>query len=269
MSPPVTSCTLEGESGSGGDNAWYRSDVNVSLTASDGSGIGVRDTEYSIDNGPWMPYTGHFNVTKEGISYVNFRSTDLLNHVETEQIRQVKIDRVPPEIFYTVSPPLVLGQWYTDTVTVHFTGSDDKSGIGNVTPDIYLSEDGANQSVIGYVYDMAGNMNWTQVSGINIDMKSPITMCTLDHVPTKDGWFNTSVNASLAAFDNNGAGANWTEYKLNDQDWVKYAPNSQIPIVTEGVNTIYYRSVDNVSHLEPINPGASTSTGHRLTSPIR
>ncbi len=253
MSPPVTSCILEGENGSGGDNAWYRSDVKVSLAASDGSGIGVKGIEYQVDDGPWTPYIGNFNITKEGISYVYFQSVDMLNHMETAQVRQVKIDRVPPEIYYSITPLPGKDQWYTDTATVHFIGSDDKSGIGNVTPDIYLSEDGANQSVIGYVYDMAGNMNWTQVSGINIDMKSPVTMCALDHVPAKDGWFNTSVNASLAAFDNDGAGASWTEYKLNDQGWIKYAPNSQIPIVAEGANTIYYRSVDNVSHLEPIN----------------
>jgi hypothetical protein len=252
-SPPLTSCIFEGQGGGAGDNVWYRSNVTVTLAASDGSGIGVDNTEYRVDNGPWTSYTGPFNVIKEGHSYVYFRSTDMLHQQETEQVREVKIDRGYPSISYSIIPPLDKDDWATDTVIVHFTGSDSLSGIGSVTPDIYLSEDGYNQSVVGYAYDMAGNMNWVMVSGINIDRKSPVTMCTLDHTPTADGWFNTSVNASLDAFDNTGSGANWTEYKLNDTQWVKYTPHTLIPIVDDGYNVIYYRSVDNTSHLEPIN----------------
>ena len=74
--PPSTTTS---PSGTMGNNGWWQSDVQVSLSASDGSGIGVASTEYRVDGGPWQTYTGPFTVSGDGTHTVEYRSTDGLS----------------------------------------------------------------------------------------------------------------------------------------------------------------------------------------------
>jgi hypothetical protein len=190
-------------------------------------------------------------VYGEGNTSVSYYSVDNVGNVETSNTTQVKIDMTPPVIYATILAQPCISGWYTNTVIVHFTATDDLSGVGSITPDIYLSTNGPNQSVTGYAYDMAGNMNSTTISGINISMGAPTTMCALNRTPDADGWLNSSVTVSLSAFNNTGPATSYINYSFDGTHWQKYT--QQFIVSPQGNNVLYYYSVNNIGQVEPLD----------------
>lgn len=93
--PPVTIVQL---SGTKGNNDWYLSDVNVSLSASDNEGgTGLKETKYSFDNSTWQTYTQPFIVDTEGITTIYYYSSDLVGNKEEVKKVDIQIDKTPPE----------------------------------------------------------------------------------------------------------------------------------------------------------------------------
>ncbi len=246
--PPMTTCSLAGYGGGTGDNTWYRDDVTVTLAATD-AGSGVNYTQYSFDLVNWTIYQHPFTVNET--SKVYFYSTDNVGNKEFPEERDINIDRTPPVMSsMNLTKPNADG-WYTDTAIIHFTATDDMSGVGSISPDIYLSSDGPNQTVTGYASDMAGNIASFTVSGFNIDINAPVTACTLNNTPEEDGWFRSNVQATLLSSDNSGTGSNATNYSFDGLTWYQYT--KPLNITNEGINVLYYNSTDNVRHVEPIN----------------
>jgi hypothetical protein len=252
--PPVTTCTLSGEGGGAGDNTWYRTDVMATLTAED-AGSGVDYTMYQVTNNSYnsglLKYSGPFMVYGEGISNVTYYSVDNVGNIEPYNITEVRIDKTLPEIYATIIAQPNVSGWYTNTVIVHFTATDDLSGVGYITPDIYLSTSGMNQSVTGYAYDMAGNVNSTTVSGINISMGASVTTCTFNRTPNEDGWFNSSVLVSLSASNNTGPSTKSINYSFDGIHWQSYS--QPFLVSSQGTNILYYSSVNAVGQVEPLD----------------
>lgn len=72
--PPVTTASLAGTAGQDG---WYLSDVQVTLTAADPDGADdIAFTKYAVDGGPLQTYTAPFTVSGDGIHNVTFYSED-------------------------------------------------------------------------------------------------------------------------------------------------------------------------------------------------
>ncbi len=96
ITPPTTTIAL---SGTLGNNDWYTSNVQVTLTATDNEGgSGVKNTEYSFDGTNWNAYTVPFTMTYEGTTTVYYRSTDNAGNVESTKSQTVNIDKTPPVI---------------------------------------------------------------------------------------------------------------------------------------------------------------------------
>lgn len=92
-SPPTTTASLSGIAGRSG---WYRSDVTVTLAATDNLS-GVAGTEYSLDGGAtWRPYTAPFAVAQEGKHTIRFRSADAAGNAEAAKSVEVWIDKTAP-----------------------------------------------------------------------------------------------------------------------------------------------------------------------------
>lgn len=91
---PTTSHSLNGVIG---ENGWYRSNVQVTLTASDNAGgSGVKVSQYKIDGGSWQTYGGPFNVTGDGNHTIYYQSQDNAGNWESVKSTPVKIDATPP-----------------------------------------------------------------------------------------------------------------------------------------------------------------------------
>lgn len=167
---PATSIDLRGTPGA---NGWFRSDVMATLRAEDGDGSGISRTEYSFDGANWSTYTGPFTIAVEGRTTVYYRSIDKAGNVEATKSAEVLIDKTPPAI--TGAPTTAPNEngWYNAGVVIHFTATDDISGIASVTPDVTVSTEGENLQVTGTATDRAGNAASCTVGGINIDWTAP------------------------------------------------------------------------------------------------
>jgi len=127
--PPTTTANL---SGVNGKNGWYISDVDVTLMADDGDGMGVASTEYSFDLASWLTYSFPITISAEGMTTLYYRSTDLAGNVEETQDLTVKIDKTQPVITvispagnaeYTLLENIIADWFATDAVSGLFSSS--------------------------------------------------------------------------------------------------------------------------------------------------
>lgn len=167
---PLTTISLSGTQGSAG---WFKSDVTVSLSATDMSNTGINRTEYSFNGSVWNRYTGPFNITKEGMTAVYYRSIDNASGVETAKMRVVSIDKTPPSITYSLTPAPNAKGWSNKTMLLHFETGDSVSGLTEHTSDTTLTNEGTYSSLTGIATDVAGNSVGVTVPTFYIDKTPP------------------------------------------------------------------------------------------------
>jgi cytochrome c len=100
---PTTEATLN-PAEPDGEDGWYVSPVQVTLTADDGEGSGVAATEYRVDGGEWQAYQGPVTVAADGEHVVEYRSSDEAGNEEPPGSVSFKIDRTAPEVACDVTP---------------------------------------------------------------------------------------------------------------------------------------------------------------------
>jgi hypothetical protein len=134
---PHTTITL---SGTKGNNGWYTSPVEVSLTATDAL-EGVNRTLCMVDTGSWGKYASPVDINGEGLHTVCYYSVDNGDNSERTRSVTVKIDMTPP----TLSITQANGTDFNGTPAVlSWTGSDAASGIDHYE---YSLDGGAFQYV--------------------------------------------------------------------------------------------------------------------------
>jgi hypothetical protein len=165
-------------SGKPGLNGWYKSDVFVSLVASDDLS-GVYATFYSINGGLFVDYSGAFLIPVDGVYKIEYFSKDIAGNVEfitTDGIDSLKsiclkIDKTVPTTTCTIIKEL-------NSAKISFNAFDLTSGIDK----IYFSLDGAQYSTynatlfIGpgfhtlsyYSVDYAGNIEMKKSETISV-----------------------------------------------------------------------------------------------------
>jgi outer membrane protein assembly factor BamB len=136
VSAPLTQAT---GSGPAGTNGWYRSAVQVALSAADNLS-GVQTTSYKVDGGTTKTYTTAFSVTGNGSHTVNFWSVDKATNTETMGSLAVNIDSTLPGVTCNVSPASSTKSSNPVTITVTGHATDTVSGV-SIT-------DGATFSVV-------------------------------------------------------------------------------------------------------------------------
>lgn len=97
--PPETNHDFDGTMG---ENDWYISCVEITLTATDDySGVAI--TYYRIDGGDWMEYTEPFEICDDGEHALEYYSIDYAENVEeVKGPFDFKIDQTSPEVSLTV-----------------------------------------------------------------------------------------------------------------------------------------------------------------------
>ena len=176
--PPVTRLDVIGIQGT---NGWHRSAVSLVLYAEDASGdccSGVASTEYRIADGDWARYAVPVRLDSQGVTKIGFRSTDVAGNAEVAGSVVVRIDTIPPTITgEPTTQPNAFG-WYPGDVVVRFRASDAGSGVAAVTTPRMITAEGKGLSTAGRARDMAGNVAWRTVGGINIDRTPPVATIT-------------------------------------------------------------------------------------------
>jgi hypothetical protein len=113
-----------------GEGGWHPGTVLVTLAATD-AGAGVAALEWSLDGGPWTPYTGAVTVTGNGPHELLYRATDGAGNVETLKSAVIQIDTDAPTVLVS---GLADGQLYGDSqdVRVSWQAVDPLSGVRSV-----------------------------------------------------------------------------------------------------------------------------------------
>ena len=163
-------CSIS-DSGTKGNNNWYRSNVNLKMTTSDKeSGV----TSYGMNTSNSATYNGTTQMTltydSKSATYYGFVK-DRAGNVGTCS-KTVKRDTVAPSCSLNKSGTAGNNGWYKSNVTVSFASkTDSTSGVSNYgittsTSASYNSKssvtqtaDTSNITYYGYVKDAAGNTN--------------------------------------------------------------------------------------------------------------
>ena len=95
--PPDTTCNLAGTMG---ENNWYTSSVQITLTAGD-EYSGVKNTYYRINSGSQQTYTSKITVSEGGEYTIEYWSEDKVGNVEAANSKSFKIDVDIPTIGIT------------------------------------------------------------------------------------------------------------------------------------------------------------------------
>ncbi|NOU85612.1 hypothetical protein GC102_07445 [Paenibacillus sp. LMG 31460] len=129
---PVTVATLS-PAAPNGKNSWYRTDVTVSLSVSANVYGGAAITEYQVNAGAWITYTGSIPAFGDGTYKFGYRSKDQAGNVEQIKTVEFKVDKMAPLLTIQLDQTSI---WPANhkMVTIHATlnSSDATSGVESV-----------------------------------------------------------------------------------------------------------------------------------------
>ncbi|NOU91275.1 hypothetical protein GC102_36955 [Paenibacillus sp. LMG 31460] len=146
---PVSIATLSPATPNG-SNGWYTSDVTVSLSVSDNV-YGMAKTEYQVNDGGWITYTGSIPAFGEGNYKVGYRSTDLAGNVESIKTIEFKIDKTAPILTVQLDKTSI---WPANhkmvTINATLNSSDAVSGVASVVlTSITINQSDSGEGDIG------------------------------------------------------------------------------------------------------------------------
>jgi hypothetical protein len=131
--------TIASQNPAAGATGWNKSDVAVTLQASDDSvGSGVQNISYALSGAQQSPVViagnpAVFSLTVEGITTINYAAADLAGNVESGKSGAVKIDKSSPSIQGMPAPGCTLSPPKHQLVQVaSITASDSLSGLASL-----------------------------------------------------------------------------------------------------------------------------------------
>jgi len=163
---PTTTYDFDGDMG---ENGWYISDVEVTLSAVDETSD-VNATWYTLGD-TWIEYTKPFNVTEDDEHTLKYYSVDNAGNIESEETTVFKIDQTPPAI--TLERQKRIGEIIFTAIVNDTTSGIDKVEfyIDNLLqftdteePYQWTWTGFGEHTVKAIVYDNAGNSNETSMS---------------------------------------------------------------------------------------------------------
>lgn len=250
--PPTTTASTSGEPGSAG---WFRSDVTVTLFATD-LGSGVAGTWYKVDGDSYRAYTGPFVVSGDGTHAVSYYSTDNANNNETPRQLAIQIDTTSPGVAAAFSGTTGFGSWWRSSVTATLTASDDTSGLASVicqldggvwltcSAPVAIYTDGVHE--LNYTArDVAGNSR-TGRDTLRIDTTAPSSDLALIGTKGTNGWYVSDVSGQLTGSDAT-SGLVTLAYRVDGGAWLTYVG----PIsLGDGRHAVEYRATDAAGNSE-------------------
>src|SRR5687767_216294 len=137
--PPVTQATVSGILGT---NGWYRSAVQVSLSATDNLNA-VVGSFYRIDAGVIQTYGGPFGLSTPGLHTIDYWSIDHVN-IEATHTLVVRIDTGAPLVTAAANPSTAPKGPKPVNVTISGSVTDGVSGISSASFNV-IDEYGTTQ----------------------------------------------------------------------------------------------------------------------------
>jgi hypothetical protein len=186
--PPIFNPVVQGTSGLSG---WYRTNVTLGWSVSDPES-GIIETS-GCDTRTFTQETSGTGVTCSATNGAGISGAYTFT---------VKIDKTPPTVSAAIEREPDFAGWYTRTVSMTFTGSDQRSGIHECSqPVAYGGPDTAAAQVTGACRDRAGNEASVPVP-LKYDATAPeVTGAVAARRPDRYGWYNRPVRIVFAGAD--------------------------------------------------------------------
>lgn len=162
-----------------GEDNWYRSDVEISLLASDNEdGLGLDYTLYRTNDGDWQEYNQKLLFSNEGVYTIDFYSVDSSENIEEVKTRTFSIDKTPPEA--NIKFDLPSSQFkFTNKPELKVVATHKK---GNEPDTIILIDKAGNKlSIVGKLLDRT-KANILTIESLQYNLEPKV-------VPTKNSFF--------------------------------------------------------------------------------
>lgn len=131
---------------------------------------------------------------------------------------------------------------------------DDVALIAPSRAEISITDD-SDDTILSFDYDGDGQYQTIAASAVldsseSLDLVFPTTQAQVSGTAEQNNWLRSSASISLTATDDN-AGVLKTEYSLdNGITWLQYS--APLSLASDGIYTLYYRSVDRAGNIEPM-----------------
>jgi peptidoglycan/xylan/chitin deacetylase (PgdA/CDA1 family) len=278
--PPTTAIGCNGPSAEGGcGSGWYSGPVDVTLSATDTGGSGLKEIRYTTDGSDptavsGTVYSGPFSVTST--TRVKYRAFDNAGNAEAVNSQLIQIDPTAPTVSLTaptdgatVSGTTTLTASAADNVAVDRvdflvdgqTVGSDASAPYSAAWDSASVVDGAH-TIVARAVDTAGNATSSTSTSVTVangaptpDTTAPATTISCNGAACASSYYNAAVSVGLTATDNaGGSGVKEIRYTTDGSD--PTATSGTVysgPFSVTSTTTVNYRAFDNADNAEAIN----------------
>jgi len=177
-------------------NGWNKSDVSVTLTATDNTGgSGVKEISFSLSGAQAGASTNSGNVVSvpisaNGVTTLTYFARDNASNAEAPKTLSVQVDKTPPTVtFGAPSPAANAAGWNNTDVSIAFTTGDGASGVDaskTTASPVTLTTEGSAVTATITVTDKAGNTATFTTPAMKIDKTPPTVGCVRVAEPRHD-----------------------------------------------------------------------------------
>ncbi|MBI3340778.1 MAG: Ig-like domain repeat protein [Chloroflexi bacterium] len=244
---PVITSSAAGTSGS---NDWYTSSVQAGATAAD-LVSGINALNIAVDGGAWIAYTAPVSLP-DGQHSIKFQAADNAGNSASTAL-SIKVDTTAPTVTPAISGTSGTNGWYASSVQLSADAADNGSGVSSTqvsvdggawqTVPVTVSAEGQHSAAFR-AYDNAGNTSSSSAS-FKIDLTPPAAVLALSGTPGNNGWYVSTVAASVTASDA-GSGIAGFQYRVDGGAW----QGGDTVTLDNGIHAIDFQASDQAGNVQ-------------------
>lgn len=272
QTPPVVEASVGEPKIGEGDVTWISPVTPVTLEAADPEGSGVRAIYFETpDVDDTFVYERPFSLAglSDGLKTIYYWAVDNVENVGQQEALEARLDGTPPVTTLVVGDPKVWEEnllYVTSESVLDFTTTAERDDIekteyrideGNwlIAGPFQFPNEG-NYLLSYRAQDRLWNLEPTHLQDIVVDNTPPDPLLGLSqgdggHYVTRQTLISLDPNAS-------GAGADITEYRINDGPWQLYRGPFDLRHLSAGSYTIYFRSRDRLGNVSSVKQFEAT-----------
>ncbi|MFB5268139.1 OmpL47-type beta-barrel domain-containing protein [Paenibacillus enshidis] len=231
-------------------SGWYSGNKVITIAHGQDSLSGVQKSQYQINGGGWIDYTGPFTVSER--LTVGARTLDQVGNISSVTTLDTLIDKMAP-----AAPSISVDRngWYSGNKVITIThGQDAVSGVqksqyqlngGSWTDYTGPFSVGERVTVGARTLDQAGNASPVSTLDTLIDKTAPgAPSVSAD----RSGWYSGNKVIMISHGQDNLSGVQKSQYQLNGGSWQDYTA----PFTVSDRLTVGARTLDQAGNTSPV-----------------